>query len=617
MRKRFIVKSLRLRTLSLTAVCAAFALALPGAALAADPPAAGNEVPNGPDSPIVSYKGPKTDIFNSPFTEQTKAVVLPDGQNGWGWDPDTATLTLRNYDNSRVVASQDGKVASDPNARTRVVLFETKKKVTVKFEGTNHLATNFGSGVSAESTVFMLKNSGEHDAGGLELVGDDNASLTLETRATNATSVTNVIHFYDNQAKNSPLVFKSGSVNMKMSTTENACATASTDNKIPGEFMRHTNDVQILGNASLTQTINSTCKDKTNYMVLLAGKANDIENRMLFDTTKPVTLATTNDYSMYGFTWVPQKRHPVYCEYSGKAPVNFTEGGNPGCLPRSTNKDVLIGSISPVNLGYHPAPGSPTDFGKFLNEDSSSKDTIVPTESMPIAVGQVFPITVTNGVASHGNLAINKAFTDDKTAIAAGADVTIKADAAPAGQMFDKWVATDNTSLPAGLDESAEQTTFSMPASTVALEATYKPLPAPAWNDSKVTPGNDVNIPNTGGPVQKGTMVSTDGPGKAQLNEDGSITVTADPKAKADDTITVTVKDAQGNTIDTIVVKVYQDQRENNTETQPTTGKNLPKTGSKKLAKTGTNMRALGLASAVLIPTGMGFVLARRRRQTL
>lgn len=611
MRKYFIVKSLRLSTLSLAAVCATFALVLPGGvALAADPPAAGNEVPNGPDSPIVSYKGYKVDISNFPFTEQTKAVVLPEGQNGWGWDPATATLTLRNYDNSKVVASQDGKLASNPNdqsARTRVVLFETKKKVTVKFEGTNHLATNFGSGVTAESAVFMLRNSGEHDAGGLELVGDDNASLTLETRATNATSVTNVIHFYDNQAKNSPLVFRSGSVNMKMSTTENACAAASKDNKIPGEFMRHTNDVQILGNASLTQTVNSTCKDKTNYMVLLAGKPKDAESRVLFDTTKPVTLATTNDYSMYGISWVPKKFHPVYCEYSGKAPVNFTEGGAPGCLPRSTNKDVLIGSISPVNLGYHPAPGSHTSFGKFLNEDSSSKKSIVPTESMPIAVGQVFPITVTNGVASHGKFAINKAFTDDKTAIAADADVTVKADTAPAGQTFDKWVATDNTSLPVGLDESAEQTTFSMPASAVALKATYKPLPAPAWNDSKVTPGNDVNIPNTGGPVQKGTMVSTDGPGKAELNKDGSITVTADPKAKAGDTITVTVKDAQGNTVDTIAVKVYQDQHATNTKTQSKTGKNLPKTG--------TNMGALGLASAVLIPAGMGFVLAHRRKQ--
>ena len=329
-----------------------------GGALAADPPAAGNEVPNGPDSPIVSYKGNQVDTFNFPFTEQTKAVILPDGQNGWGWDPATATLTLRNYDNSKVVASQDAKVASDPNARTRVVIFETKKKVTVKFEGTNHLATNFGSGISPESTVFKLKNSGEHDAGGLELVGDDNASLTLETRATDAASVTNVIHFYETQAKNSPLVFKSGSVHMEMSTTESACTAASKDNKIPGEFLRHTNDVQILGNASLTQTVNSTCKDKTNYKVLLAGNVKGSESRVLFDTTKPVTLATTgNSYSMYEWSWVESKSYPVYCDYSGKAPVNFTEGGAPGCLFRSTNKDVLIGSISPVNLRYqNPIP---------------------------------------------------------------------------------------------------------------------------------------------------------------------------------------------------------------------------------------------------------------------
>ncbi|MBG9371436.1 hypothetical protein [Corynebacterium diphtheriae] len=39
---------------------------------------------------------------------------------------------------------------------------------------------------------------------------------------------------------------------------------------------------------------------------------------------------------------------------------------------------------------------------------------------------------------------------------------------------------------------------------------------------------------------------------------------------------------------------------------RPNTGKNLPKTG--------TNTGALDLASAVLIPAGLGFVLVRRRR---
>ncbi|WP_246819128.1 Ig-like domain-containing protein, partial [Corynebacterium sp. HMSC072A04] len=78
----------------------------------------------------------------------------------------------------------------------------------------------------------------------------------------------------------------------------------------------------------------------------------------------------------------------------------------------------------------------------------------------------------------------------------------------------------------------------------------------PDWNDDKGTPGDKVEIPNTGGDVPEGTTVETDGPGKAEIDDNGNLIVDIDKDAKPGDKITVIVKDKDGNEIDRVVVEV-------------------------------------------------------------
>ena len=91
---------------------------------------------------------------------------------------------------------------------------------------------------------------------------------------------------------------------------------------------------------------------------------------------------------------------------------------------------------------------------------------------------------------------------------------------------------------------------------TVTVEEPEAPAEKPDWKDDKGKPGDKVEIPNTGGPVEDGTTVETEGPGKAEIDEDGNLVVDIDEDAKPGDKIVVVVKDKDGNEIDRVVVEV-------------------------------------------------------------
>lgn len=91
------------------------------------------------------------------------------------------------------------------------------------------------------------------------------------------------------------------------------------------------------------------------------------------------------------------------------------------------------------------------------------------------------------------------------------------------------------------------------------VTVTIKDPNNPDWDDTTTEPKKPVKIPNTGGPVKDGTTVEVEGPGKAVLNPDGSITVTPSDDAKPGDKIVVTVKDPEGNEIDKVTVTVGED----------------------------------------------------------
>ena len=96
---------------------------------------------------------------------------------------------------------------------------------------------------------------------------------------------------------------------------------------------------------------------------------------------------------------------------------------------------------------------------KYYNSAWRSVDIYIPVT----VAGARYDITVTGGAASNSSgTAI--------TAASAGTVVTLTADDAPDGQVFDKWVANGVTVA----DETSATTTFTMPEGAVTAEATYR-----------------------------------------------------------------------------------------------------------------------------------------------
>ncbi|OFQ53112.1 YPDG domain-containing protein [Corynebacterium sp. HMSC074H12] len=92
--------------------------------------------------------------------------------------------------------------------------------------------------------------------------------------------------------------------------------------------------------------------------------------------------------------------------------------------------------------------------------------------------------------------------------------------------------------------------------STVTVTEPPAPAEKPDWTDDKGKPGDKVEIPNDGGKVPDGTTVETEGPGKAEIDDEGNLIVDIDKDAKPGDKVVVIVKDKDGKEIDRVVVEV-------------------------------------------------------------
>ncbi len=132
----------------------------------------------------------------------------------------------------------------------------------------------------------------------------------------------------------------------------------------------------------------------------------------------------------------------------------------------------------------------------------------------------------------------------------------------------------------------------------------------PDWKDGSGEPGGKVVIPNDGGPVDDGTTVETDGPGKAEIDGDGNLVVDIDDNAKPGDKIVVIVKDKDGNEIDRVTVTVEKPAAGDNTG--ETTEKVVQKP---KLARTGVQVAGLAGIAAAMGVAGLGLAFMRRRRE--
>ena len=142
---------------------------------------------------------------------------------------------------------------------------------------------------------------------------------------------------------------------------------------------------------------------------------------------------------------------------------------------------------------------------------------------------------------------------------------------------------------------------------TVTVTVGEPDTKTPDWKDGSGEPGGKVVIPNDGGPVEDGTTVDTDGPGKAKIDGDGNLVVDIDDNAKPGDKIVVIVKDKNGNEIDRVTVTVEK----------PAAGDMTTEPGVKKfkLVRTGAQVGGLVGIAAVMGVAGLGLALVRRRRE--
>ncbi|MFK3621012.1 YPDG domain-containing protein, partial [Corynebacterium hesseae] len=125
-----------------------------------------------------------------------------------------------------------------------------------------------------------------------------------------------------------------------------------------------------------------------------------------------------------------------------------------------------------------------------------------------------------------------------------------------------------------------------------------KPSENPDWKDGKGKPGDKVEIPNSGGKVQDGTTVETEGPGKAEIDKDGNLIVDVDKGAKPGDKVVVVVKDKDGKEIDKVVVEVEKPGASSDGSGSSDLSSNL----SQRCINTGLGV---GIPLLFLIPVGL------------
>ena len=137
-----------------------------------------------------------------------------------------------------------------------------------------------------------------------------------------------------------------------------------------------------------------------------------------------------------------------------------------------TNTVGTASQTSTVNITFHVSAAHTHTYAYAqLNKDQHTKyctagdDSITETHTMEngvckycgYALAKTYSVTVTDGSADHS------------TNVAPGTKVTLTANAAPTGQVFDNWV---------GNVTVASDSTFTMPSHNVTVAATYKPAHA-------------------------------------------------------------------------------------------------------------------------------------------
>ncbi|MCF2706550.1 YPDG domain-containing protein, partial [Arcanobacterium haemolyticum] len=301
---------------------------------------------------------------------------------------------------------------------------------------------------------------------------------------------------------------------------------------------------------------------------------------------EPITVPNTGGPVDEGTTVEVDGPGTAVINPDGSITVTPGDDAKPGDTITVTVKDPNGKTIDEITVTIDDTPTTPTfdpngtdeDGNPFVvnpSADDPAECTVKPYVVLPNDEGVTYVVTDANGNVIEPDASGHYVY-------AYGTEVTVTASPA------------EGFAFPA---DATTTWTFSSQKAAVC---------EPKWEDSTTKPGEPITVPNTGGPVDEGTTIEVDGPGTAVINPDGSITVTPGDDAKPGDTITVTVKDPNGKTIDEMTITIGKP------DAQPT----KPAPAAATLPFTGASAIGFGIAAAVLV-LGGGVVLfgAKARRE--
>ena len=169
---------------------------------------------------------------------------------------------------------------------------------------------------------------------------------------------------------------------------------------------------------------------------------------------------------------MPEGNVEVTATYRNIPPKAYVVTVNSG----SSDKEVAPSGETVIITAEGPAQGKEFDRwvivqGELTISDPTSKTAsfVMPESDVEVSATykDVTPITTYQIKVNSGS--------SDKNSSVSGENITIKADSAESGKVFDKWVVKNGTIKLS--DENAPETTFTMPAEDVEVTATYKDLP--------------------------------------------------------------------------------------------------------------------------------------------
>lgn len=438
--------------------------------------------------------------------DDSKAYPLAEGENGWGWDPKTATLTFRNYDDRARLSSSD----HNTKFQAGFLIFNSGKKdaITIKFEGTNYLSANAGgAGVVG---LALLPNDKE-----VRFVGDQGAVLNIDTYTLYDADGNSRLDQWgiDLRQGASDIAFKSGTVNITGHYTQKDIVSKGSQF---GDLRFTGIDAAPQGSGAAKVSVSGDANLNVKVVTpnMTVGKAKAFYAKTFeVTTTGEVNLEGYNNYGRLSSSITPDDKWAetkAIFNGAGKVTYKWTNGTDKESylFPFKTNT-TQANIDNRQYVGYlNPVAGGSIQQG-YLQGNEGQPVKVAKVESVSAEIGRVYAVSTAleandSGVTKtptamyfDGSKAypLKKPFGVGKTlpevqAIGAGNAVQMTAEPAPAGYTL-VWSAMQNgqeiaegdmVAFCARLGVSADglakpSFTYSQPAANVEWKATYKPLP--------------------------------------------------------------------------------------------------------------------------------------------